>query len=85
MRFGSISIPQIWVKEHHYNGEPLFVPRPGATEEDDGIVIVIVLDGATELSYLMLLDGQTFETVAEARLDTFIPMSIHGSWFFDIL
>ena len=61
------------------------MPRPGATEEDDGVVIVIAFDGVTELSYLLLLDGQTFETVAEARLDTYIPMSIHGNWFPEIL
>ena len=76
---------QVWWKENHYTGEPFFVPRPGATEEDDGIVIVIAFDGVTELSYLLLLDGQTFETVAEARLDTYIPMSIHGNWFPEIL
>ena len=37
---------------------------------------MIVLDGSTRLSYLLLLDGQSFETLAEARLETFIPMSI---------
>ena len=62
----------------------MFIPRPGATEEDDGVVMVIVLDGTTELSYLMLLDGQTFETIAEARMDTHIPMSIHGTWVDEI-
>lgn len=75
---------KIWYKENHYSGEPMFIPRPGATEEDDGVVMVIVLDGTTELSYLMLLDGQTFETIAEARMDTHIPMSIHGTWVDEI-
>merc|ERR1712158_350232 len=68
----------------HYSGEPIFIPRPDGTSEDDGVLLVIVLDGATQLSYLLLLDGQSFETLAEARLETFIPMSIHGSWYDEI-
>ena len=75
---------QIWYKEEHYSGEPIFIPRPDGTSEDDGVLLVIVLDGSTQLSYLLLLDGQSFETLAEARLETFIPMSIHGSWFDEI-
>jgi len=76
---------KIWWKEYHYTGEPFFIPRPDATEEDDGVILVIVLDGTTELSYLLLLDGQTFETLTEARLETFIPMSVHGTWVPEIL
>ena len=75
---------QIWYKEEHYSGEPIFIPNPNGTSEDDGVLLVIVLDGATQLSYLLLLDGQSFETLAEARMDTFIPMSIHGSWYDEI-
>ena len=79
-----IILLQIWYKEEHYSGEPIFIPRPDGTSEDDGVLLVIVLDGATQLSYLLLLDGQSFETLAEARLETFIPMSIHGSWYDEI-
>merc|ERR1711971_1492538 len=75
---------KIWYKEEHYSGEPIFIPNPDGTTEDDGVLLVIVLDGSTQLSYLLLLDGKSFETLAEARLDTFIPMSIHGSWFDEI-
>merc|ERR1712168_539460 len=75
---------KIWYKEEHYSGEPIFIPNPNGTSEDDGVVLVIVLDGSTQLSYLLLLDGQSFETLAEARLETFIPMSVHGSWFDEI-
>jgi len=75
---------KIWYKEEHYSGEPIFIPNPNGSSEDDGVLLVIVLDGSTRLSYLLLLDGQSFETLAEARLETFIPMSIHGSWFDEI-
>merc|ERR1712156_240830 len=75
---------KIWYKEEHYSGEPIFIANPNGTSEDDGVLLVIVLDGATQLSYLLLLDGQSFETLAEARMDTLIPMSIHGSWYDEI-
>ena len=76
---------QVWYLENHYNGEPMFVPRPGAEKEDDGIVLVTNLNGDTKQSYLLMLDGETFEPIAQANLPERIPMSIHGYWSSDIL
>jgi carotenoid cleavage dioxygenase-like enzyme len=36
---------QLWQAPGHYPGEPIFVARPGARQEDDGILLVVVLDG----------------------------------------
>jgi len=72
---------KVWYKENHYNSEPYFIPRPGSTQEDDGVLLVIVLDGSTSLSYLLLLDGLTFETLTLAWLPDYIPFTAHGSWF----
>ena len=63
----------------------MFVPRPGAEKEDDGVVLVTNLDGDTKQSYLLMLDGETFEPIAQANLPERIPMSIHGYWSPDIL
>jgi len=71
---------KVWFEEHHYNGEPFFIPNPNAESEDDGVVLVIVMNGYTEESYLLMLDGQTFDKIAVAHLPEFIPMSIHGTW-----
>jgi len=76
---------KVWFEENHYTGEPYFIPRPGAELEDDGVVLVVVLNGYTEQSYLLLLDGQTFEKMATAHLPAIIPMSIHGTWIPEIL
>jgi len=76
---------KVWYLENHYNGEPMFVPRPGAEKEDDGIVLVTNLNGDTKQSYLLMLDGETFEPIAQANLPERIPMSIHGYWSSDIL
>jgi len=74
-----------WFEENHYTGEPFFIPRPGAELEDDGVLLVTVMNGYTESSYLLLLDGLTFETIAKAPLPDFIPMSIHATWIPEIL
>jgi len=76
---------KVWFKENHYTGEPFFIPRPGGDLEDDGVLLVTVMDGNTEQTYLLMLDGQSFETIAEAYLPEFIPMSIHGTWVPEIL
>ena len=36
-------------------------------------------------SYLMMLDGQTFEKIAVAPLPEIVPMSIHGTWVPEIV
>jgi len=76
---------KVWFEENHYSGEPYFVPRPGAELEDDGVVLVVMMNGYTEESYLMMLDGQTFEKIAVAPLPEIVPMSIHGTWVPEIV
>jgi len=71
---------KVWFVENHYTGEPYFIPRPGAEKEDDGVLLVTVMNGYTGESYLLLLDGESFETIAKATLPEFIPMSIHATW-----
>jgi len=70
-----------WHEDSHYPGEPFFVPRPGATKEDDGVVITIVFDGSKKQSYLLLLDGETFREMARSYLPHTVPFSFHGNWF----
>ena len=70
-----------WFKESHYPGEMFFIPNPEGTEEDDGILITISFDGEREESYVLLLDGTTFEEIDRAYLPVKIPFSFHGNWF----
>ena len=43
---------QVWEEEGTYPGEPIFVPRPGGTEEDDGVLLSVVLAGGNSASIL---------------------------------
>ena len=63
----------------HTPGEPIFVPRPGATEEDDGVVLSVVVDGTAEDSYLLCLDARTMEEVGRAEVGFAIGAGFHGT------
>ncbi|CAN8327076.1 unnamed protein product [Cochlearia groenlandica] len=71
------------VKNWHEDGiipsEPFFVPRPGATDEDDGVVISIVSE-ENGGSFAILLDGVSFEEIARAKFPYGLPYGLHGCW-----
>ncbi|HEY5143478.1 MAG TPA: carotenoid oxygenase family protein [Solirubrobacteraceae bacterium] len=61
--------------------EPVFVARPGGTDEDDGVALSVVLDGRSETSFLLALDAATFTEVARAALPQHVPLGFHGAFF----
>lgn len=74
---------QIWQQEGCFPGDPVFVPRPGATEEDDGALMALVLDTSTERSFLVVLDARTMEELGRADLPHHVPFSLGGEFFSD--
>jgi carotenoid cleavage dioxygenase-like enzyme len=50
------------VPEGDQNSEPIFVPRPAASDEDDGWLIVCVYRRETDTSDLVILDGRNIES-----------------------
>ncbi|KAI4337499.1 hypothetical protein L6164_015908 [Bauhinia variegata] len=68
-----------WYDEGAVPSEPFFVARPGATEEDDGVVISIISE-KNGGGYALLLDGSTFQEIARARLPYGLPYGLHGCW-----
>jgi all-trans-8'-apo-beta-carotenal 15,15'-oxygenase len=65
-----------------YVNEPVFVPRPGGTQEDDGWLIAMIYDGANDRSAVVILDAAdlTKGAVATLHLTHHIPYGLHGSW-----
>ncbi|MGC4087392.1 MAG: carotenoid oxygenase family protein [Polyangiaceae bacterium] len=59
-------------------GEPVFVARPGAEREDDGVLLSVGSNG--EASKLAVLDAHTLEPHALLHLDLPIPLGFHGSF-----
>ena len=60
--------------------EPLMVPRPGASGEDDGWVLCLVWNGARCASDLVILDAASMAEVAVLELPLAVPHGLHGSF-----
>ncbi|HEX5616295.1 MAG TPA: carotenoid oxygenase family protein [Acidimicrobiia bacterium] len=62
--------------------EPVFVPRAGATAEDDGWVLSYVHDATRDACDVVVLDAQDFAAapVATVHLPARVPFGFHGNW-----
>ncbi|WP_030999240.1 carotenoid oxygenase family protein [Streptomyces sp. NRRL F-5630] len=66
-------------------GEPVFVPRRGARDEDDGYVLAYVNDPYRGATDLVILSAQDFDghPLARIRIPGRVPLGFHGSWIPD--
>jgi beta,beta-carotene 9',10'-dioxygenase len=69
-----------WAEPGCYAGEPVFVARPEAEREDDGVLLSVVLDAAAGSSFLLVLDAADLGELARARVPHHIPFSFHGQF-----
>jgi carotenoid cleavage dioxygenase-like enzyme len=72
-----------WSRPGCSPSEPVFVARPGAEQEDDGVLLSVVLDVEREKSFLLVLDAASLEEIASAEAPHHIPHSFHGQFFHD--
>ncbi|QRN93324.1 carotenoid oxygenase family protein [Archangium violaceum] len=65
-----------------YPTEPVFVPRAGATEEDDGYVLAQVYDAPSDQTNVVVLDARNpgAEPLARAWFDHAFPVTFHGGF-----
>ncbi|KAI1903298.1 hypothetical protein AGOR_G00025760 [Albula goreensis] len=70
---------KVWYHPGLYPSEPVFVPSPNSTEEDDGVILSVVLTPTQENStFLLVLDAKTFEELGRAEVPVNIPYGFHG-------
>jgi beta,beta-carotene 9',10'-dioxygenase len=69
-----------WSQPGCYPGEPVFVARPHATEEDDGVLLSVVLDAGAGTSFLLVLDAGDLSELARAEAPHHIPFGFHGQF-----
>jgi carotenoid cleavage dioxygenase-like enzyme len=72
---------KMWSEVGYFPSEPTFVPRPGSTDEDDGVIVSAVLNENDEnAGFLLILDAITFKEIARADFKTpsAIPTDFHG-------
>lgn len=62
--------------------EPVFAPRPGASDEDDGWVLSVEYQVEEHTSRLVILDAKDLESgpIATAQLTHHIPQGFHGDF-----
>lgn len=70
-----------WCEDECYPGEPVFVARPGATAEDDGVAISVVMNSRSEKSFVLILNANDFSELARLELPHIMPFGIHGAFF----
>lgn len=69
-----------WADPGAFPGEPILAKRPGATEEDDGVILTVVLEPERQASSLAVLDAATLTEIGRARVPQHIPFSFHGMY-----
>uniref|UniRef100_A0A8D3DS52 Beta-carotene oxygenase 2b n=1 Tax=Scophthalmus maximus TaxID=52904 RepID=A0A8D3DS52_SCOMX len=72
---------KVWEQPGLYPSEPVFVPAPNATEEDDGVIMsVIITPNQDKSTFLLVLDAKTFEELGRAVVPVNIPYGFHGTF-----
>ncbi len=60
----------------------MFVPRPGATEEDEGWLMTLVYDERQNTSELVIVSTQALSDppIARIQIPQRVPYGFHGIW-----
>lgn len=70
-----------WYETGCFPGEPVFIGKPGRSEEDDGVILSVVLDENAGASFLLVLDAHSFDEIARANIPQPILFGYHGAYF----
>lgn len=69
-----------WQEDGAFPGEPVFVPRPGGDDEDDGVLLSVVLEPARDASSLLVLDAHDLHEIGRAYVPQRVPFGFHGGY-----
>lgn len=71
---------RVWQRSDSVQLEPLFVARPGASAEDDGVLLVPTLTDDDEASVIGVIDAATMQCLATLQAPQVIPFGFHAAW-----
>lgn len=72
---------RVWREEGYYPSEPVFVPVPGADEEDSGVILsVVITPNQGESNFLLVLDAKNFTELGRAEVPVRMPYGFHGTF-----
>jgi carotenoid cleavage dioxygenase-like enzyme len=79
---GSAQAPaQAFFQPGLYPSEPVFVGRPNATAEDDGVLLVDAFDSLLNTTQLVVLDARDLNVLAVLVSPLFMPWPLHAQFF----
>lgn len=61
-------------------GEPIFVPAPDATAEDDGVIVASGLHIRSQRGFFIVLDAKTMKELARSYVSSHLPFGFHATW-----
>jgi carotenoid cleavage dioxygenase-like enzyme len=61
-----------------YGGEALFVPKIGATEEDDGYLLELLMSDTK--AEMLIIDAKSMKEMARLHLPQRVPFGVHACW-----
>ncbi|MEW5298336.1 MAG: hypothetical protein WDW36_001474 [Sanguina aurantia] len=70
---------KMWHEEGATAGEATFLPTPGGTAEDDGVLLSLVM-ARTGKSFMLVLDASSMLELARAELPYAVPYRFHGGF-----
>ncbi|XP_037697366.1 beta,beta-carotene 9',10'-oxygenase isoform X3 [Choloepus didactylus] len=71
----------VWRQDGFYPSEPVFVPAPGSSEEDAGVILsVVITPNQNERNFLLVLDAKNFEELGRAEVSVQMPCGFHGTF-----
>lgn len=68
-----------WFESGQVPDEPVFIPAPSGKEEE-GALLTVALDVATQSSKLIILDAATINPYANSNLKKVFPYGFHGTF-----
>nr|KAF6436982.1 beta-carotene oxygenase 2 [Molossus molossus] len=71
----------VWREDGLYPSEPVFVPVPGTSEEDGGVILsVVITPDQNKSNFLLVLDAKNFEELGRAEVPVQMPYGFHGTF-----
>lgn len=81
VNLSDLTTVKYWHEEDCYSGEPAFIAKPNAQNEDDGILISIVSNLANKSSFILILDATSFNEISRIQLPHMLPFGLHGEFY----
>lgn len=72
---------QQWFLNEFYPSEPIFIPSPTRSAEDEGVLLSLVSNFGDNNPFLLIANAEDLSEIARLPIPIKTPMGIHGQFF----